>query len=66
MQSVWTEKIKNWIAAHREEMIADIVKLVRIKSVSDASSLIKPYGQGCLDALHEMLHMAEGYGFAIW
>lgn len=65
MQSVWTEKIKNWIAAHREEMIADIVKLVRIKSVSDASSPIKPYGQGCLDALHEMLHMAEGYGFAV-
>ncbi len=65
MQSNWTEKIIKWIDGHREEMIADIVRLVRIKSVSDTSSAVKPYGQGCLDALHEMLRIAQGYGFQV-
>lgn len=65
MASQWTQKITEWIEKHKEEMIADIVKLVRIKSVSDDSSPVKPYGQGCLDALHEMLDIAQGYGFDV-
>jgi len=61
--SVWTERIEAWIEEHRERMIADIVRLVRIESVSDKESDVKPYGQGCKDALDAMLEMARGYGF---
>ena len=34
MENKYRQQIKQWIADHREEMIADIVRLVRIRSVS--------------------------------
>ncbi|WP_256760594.1 Sapep family Mn(2+)-dependent dipeptidase [Cohnella sp. WQ 127256] len=64
-KSLWTDKIKAWIEEHRAEMVEDIVRLVRIKSVSDKTTDVKPYGQGCKDALDTMLEMAQGYGFQV-
>ncbi len=65
MENKYRQQIKQWIADHREEMIADIVRLVRIRSVSQPGEGNTPFGTGCRDALHTMLEMASGYGFAV-
>ena len=57
------EKIDGWMEAHREDLIRDICRLVKIPSVSDPDSEIKPFGKGCRDALAEMLKLGEEYGF---
>ena len=36
-----------WLEAHREELAADIMRLVRIPSVSDPASGTAPFGEGC-------------------
>lgn len=60
---VFEERIDRWIAEHRQEFIDDVVAQVRIKSVAEKNSSVKPYGQGCLNALHAMLELGDRYGF---
>lgn len=57
------ERIDQWMEAHREELVRDICRMVRIASVSDPEAEEKPFGRGCLEALEEMLRMGEEYGF---
>ena len=58
-------RIDEWIACNRERMIADIVALVRIRSVSQpGGSEDAPYGAGCREALDAMLRMGARDGFA--
>lgn len=61
--AIWEEKIDQWIEEHRQELINDIVDQVRIKSVAEKNSPVKPYGQGCRDALHAMLDLGKRHGF---
>ena len=56
-------KADAWIAGHRGELVEDIKKLVRIKSVNDAGSDVEPYGQGCRDVIDRALEICAGYGF---
>lgn len=56
-------KIDQWMEGHREELVEDICRLVKIPSISNPQEEIKPFGIGCQRALEEMLKMGEEYGF---
>ncbi len=56
------QKVSAWVDAKRDDIVRDISDLVKIRSVSDASSEVKPYGQGCRDAMDRMLELCRGYG----
>lgn len=63
------KKIDDWFDAHRAEIIADIKRIVRIPSVSNPYESEtpfapgKPFGQGCKNALDEMLQIGREHGF---
>lgn len=57
------EKISEWFDAHREDMVNDILRLVRIGSVSDPDAPEKPFGAECRRCLDEMLKIGEEHGF---
>ena len=63
MEQINAKQIEEWLEAHRAEMVEDIFRIVRIPSVSDAASPVKPYGQPCRDVLDEMLNIAREHGF---
>ena len=51
-------KIDQWIEEHQEQMIADAIQLVKIKSVSQRGEGGYPYGTGCARVLEEALKLA--------
>lgn len=59
------QRIETWLQEHKEALIADISRLVRIRSVSDAKNGTPeaPFGTGCRAALDEMLKIGEEHGF---
>lgn len=56
------KKIDEFIAANRQNIIDDIFKLVRVRSVSVAQDGPKPFGEGCAEALDLALEMGKGFG----
>ena len=52
-----------YIDAHKDDIIKDLMEVSAIKSVSDATSDVKPFGQGCIDALNHMLKVGDKEGF---
>ncbi len=61
-QTQW-EQISRWIDERRGAMTEDLRGLVRIRSVSDKNSPVAPFGQGCRDALAQMLALGSRDGF---
>ena len=57
------QSVFEYIDNHREDIIKDLSDISSIKSVSDASSEVKPFGQGCRDVLECMLKKGEKEGF---
>ncbi|MCM1064337.1 MAG: Sapep family Mn(2+)-dependent dipeptidase [Eubacterium sp.] len=58
------DKVSRWFDDHREEMTKDIMRLVRIPSVSCPQEGDEaPFGQGCRDCLEEMLALGREHGF---
>lgn len=57
-------KIDQWFEEHRDEMVQDIMRLCRIRSVREDALEGMPYGEGPARALAEALKMADGMGFA--
>lgn len=57
------ERVGVWLDGHREAMIEDIKRLVRIDSVSRPGTDGTPFGKGCLRALEEMLAIGREHGF---
>lgn len=57
------DKISKWFDAHAEELTADIIRIVRIPSISDPNAEEKPFGKPCQDVLKEMLEIGEEHGF---
>ena len=49
------QSLYGYIDDHKDEIIKELSAVASIKSVSDATSDVKPFGQGCLDALYHML-----------
>lgn len=60
---MYKEQISQWVDAHREELIEDIKKLVRIPSHRGEEKPGMPYGEGPAAALEKALEIAEDYGF---
>lgn len=61
------EKILNQVYAYidskKDEIIQELIALASIKSVSDEKSVVKPFGQGCMDVLECMLEKGNIQGF---
>ena len=55
------QQVSAWVEDHRQQLVEDIVRLVNIRSVAQPQGEL-PYGQGCRDALEEMLAMGRRYG----
>lgn len=62
-RNMYKEKISSWVDAHREELIEDVKKLVRIQSDKGEAKPGMPFGEGPNNALTAALRLAEGYGF---
>lgn len=58
-------KIDLWIEENKEQMIADAIELVKIRSVSSRGEGGYPYGAGCAKVLEAALAMAERMGFEV-
>lgn len=56
------KKIDRWVDEHIERLAEDTCKLIRIESVSDKEGDVKPFGQGCRDALAKYIEIGEAYG----
>lgn len=59
------QRAEKWIADHRESLIADISRLVKIRSVSDPDHGTEdaPFGEGCKRVLEEALAIGREHGF---
>lgn len=54
-----------WALEHREELVRDVMRLVRIPSVAvPGTDDAAPFGPGCAEALAAGLALCESYGFA--
>lgn len=58
-------EIKEWLQAHRAEMIEDVIALTAIESVSRPGEEGFPFGRGCRKVLRMALAMAERYGLDV-
>ena len=57
------KRITEFIMSHKDEMIEDISKLIRINSEKMEACPGKPFGEGPAKALETALSIAAGYGF---
>ncbi len=60
---MYQQKISDWAEQHREDLIEDVKKLVRIPSDRQEPQPGKPFGEGPAMALTAALELARGYGF---
>ena len=64
MENSLTARFKTWINEKTPEFVADLQELIRIPSVADRNSDVKPFGKECIIALEAALKMGEKYGFS--
>lgn len=58
------DKVSRWFDEHRDKMTEDIMRLVRIPSIScPQEGEEAPFGKGCRDCLEEMLALGRKHGF---
>ena len=62
---LYEDRIKNWVDAHRDELIDDLKTLCRIRSTAGEPAEHAPYGPGPAEALAKAMEMCAGYGFAV-
>ena len=63
MDQALLARVDEWLAAHRQEIIDDLIGLVRIPSVSVPDEAVPPYGQACRDALQYMFDLGARHGY---
>lgn len=56
--------LASWLDVHQEEFFEDVASLVEIPSICEEGEGGYPYGTACAQALRQMGHLAEKYGFA--
>ena len=62
---MYQKQIDAWVESHREEMIEDVKRLVRIRSDKGEALPGKPYGEGPAAVLADALDLAKSYGFYV-
>lgn len=61
------KEVQSWIQKKMPEIIEDLKRICRIKSVAKIQDTkCPPFGQGCIDVLKEMLQLGQENGFATW
>lgn len=60
----YREQIHNWLAAHENELLADLSQLIAIRSVQGTPQPDAPFGTEPARALGAMLALCEKYGFS--
>lgn len=61
---MYREQIDAYIDAHKEQLIDDVMKLVRIDSQRTQETPGKPYGEGPAEVLEAAKELMDSYGFA--
>lgn len=64
MNQALLARVNEWLGQHRQEIIDDLIGLVRIPSVSVPDPAVPPYGQACRDVLAYMFKLGERHGYA--
>ena len=64
MKQMLLTRVNEWLREHRQEIIDDLIGLVRIPSVSVPDKEVPPFGQPCRDALAYMFELGKKYGYA--
>ena len=64
MDHALLEQVDLWLAEHRQQIVSDLLGLVRIPSVSVPDEVVPPYGQACRDAIDYMLQLGQRHGYA--
>lgn len=62
---MYQKALKEYFAAHRQELTDDICRLVCIESVRGDAKPGMPYGEGPAAALHAAMELAQGMGFTV-
>ena len=57
------ESVYVYIDTHKEDIIQELKDICSIKSISDDTSSVKPFGQGCIDVLNLTLDKGKNHGF---
>ena len=57
------EKLREYIAAHRSDMLADLANLVEVPSVAKPGADGLPYGKDCREVLARAEELARRLGF---
>lgn len=55
--------VYQYIDDHQEDIVSDLMSVVRIESVTRDGDAVRPFGQGCRDVLDAMLEKGEKEGF---
>ncbi|MGP1434372.1 MAG: Sapep family Mn(2+)-dependent dipeptidase, partial [Catonella sp.] len=61
----YEKEINDYIESHKEEMLNDLMNLIRINSEKGEEKPGMPYGEGPYEALKSATGLLEGYGFKI-
>ena len=61
----YEQEISEYIESHKEEMLNDLMELIRINSEKGEEKSGMPYGEGPYKAIQSASKMLEGYGFKI-
>ena len=64
LDSALIQKIREYFDSHREEMIRDLCRLVRIPSVKSEPAPDAPFGLACKDALLDSIALFRENGFS--
>lgn len=64
MNQMLLTKVDGWLKDHRQEIIEDLIGLVRIPSVSVPDTAVPPFGQPCRDALAYMFDLGKRHGYS--
>lgn len=54
------EQVHQWMEAHKENMIQDIQRLIKVPSISNSSEEVKPFGAACRQAMDEIFPVCYG------
>ena len=60
---MYKKQIEEYFNLHKDKMLEDICKILRIKSDRQEAKEGMPFGEGVVKALEESLKMAENMGF---
>lgn len=58
-------EVRDWIENKREDIIRDVIQLVKIPSVSEKGKSNSPFGTECRRVLVKMLSLASQYGLSV-